>query len=605
MINDSICNLTSCTVSTSRCYDFFTWQLVNLVWNPVSDCLDTRFVKGFKSITKIFFRTIFIVLTHGKIITICKGITILDNWVKEGTVIGRYKLWCHFKWCYAPWFEQINIFSNLTVSIDWRIWTIRDSLEVWESFVDQLWIISFSRFKSQLSFFFSFCWRRYSNILIIWSSNWNPNCYETRHIKCFITLNVIRTESQDTVAVCFFHVTCCDCICIRCKVLDTISCTNNQSTVFLVGMDFTHFNIKFSWLIQSQFWIVSYKRHLTRCTAVFRTFCIISCHDVFTITYWSIDFICTVKFNIWIVHLTISWQPVWTLGLSTRYILDTTLHQVNDGIVIWRLSFHVVTIICIKVSIVDTSDCFHVLQHNSVGCWDVIQGIFFVAAEHVFVINLKGFLHFSISDCETIWFWIDFFLDDFSNNILNVIIMGTDKDVVSWRISVFLVVFTDCRLLNCSVFVIGLASIFVNPISLNITLCRVESIVVQRTYSWCTFFDWFSQWEEESQTLFVFHGKRSTICLVIVVVVIKTPCFKDWDVGKSVCFRFVNTIVLTEVVCVELKHVCIDIIYRVDTDTIEVSILVTHNDWTPVHKVVDLVQLFRLNNWVWQIYVIS
>ena len=37
-----------------------------------------------------------------------------------------------------------------------------------------------------------------------------------------------------------------------------------------------------------------------------------------------------------------------------------------------------------------------VLQHNSVCCWDVVQGIFFVAAEHVFVINLKGFLHFKM-----------------------------------------------------------------------------------------------------------------------------------------------------------------------------------------------------------------
>ena len=350
--------------------------------------------------------------------------------------------------------------------------------------------------------------------------------------------------------------------------------------------------------MQSQFWIIHYKSYLTRGTAVFRTFCIVSCHDVFTITYWSVDFTCAVKFNIWIVHLTISWQPVRTLRLSTRYILDTVLHQVNDGVVIWWFSFHIVTVICIKVSIVDTSDRFHVLQHYSISCRDVIQGIFLIAAEHVFVVNFKCLLHFRIRDSETIWFFIDFFLNDFSNNILNVVIMGTDKDVVSWRVSVFLIVFTNCRLFSCTVFVVGSASIFVNPVSLKIALSRIESIVIQRTYSWCTILNWFSQWEKEGQTLFIFHGKRSTISLVIVMVVVKTPRFKNWDMSKSLRLRFIYTIVLTEIVCVELKHVSIDIIYRIDTDTIEVSILVTHNNWTPVHKVVNLVQLFRLNNWV-------
>ena len=78
--------------------------------------------------------------------------------------------------------------------------------------------------------------------------------------------------------------------------------------------------------------------------------------------------------------------------------------------------------------------------------------------------------------------------------------------------------------------------------------------------------------------MFVFHGKRSTISLVIVVVVIKTPCFKNRDMGKRICFRLVHTIVFTEVVCIELEHVSIDIINRIHTDTIKVSILVPHND---------------------------
>ena len=51
MVDDSVRNRTSCTISTSCSYDFFTWQLVNLVWNPVSDRLDTSLVKCFKSIT--------------------------------------------------------------------------------------------------------------------------------------------------------------------------------------------------------------------------------------------------------------------------------------------------------------------------------------------------------------------------------------------------------------------------------------------------------------------------------------------------------------------------------------------------------------------------
>ena len=41
--------------------------------------------------------------------------------------------------------------------------------------------------------------------------------------------------------------------------------------------------------------------------------------------------------------------------------------------------------------------------------------------------------------------------------------------------------------------VVGSASIFVNPVSLKIALSRIESIVIQRTYSWCTILNWFSQ----------------------------------------------------------------------------------------------------------------
>ena len=42
-------------ISTRSSHYFFTWKVVQLVWNPVSNDLNTLFVKSLEGITKIFF----------------------------------------------------------------------------------------------------------------------------------------------------------------------------------------------------------------------------------------------------------------------------------------------------------------------------------------------------------------------------------------------------------------------------------------------------------------------------------------------------------------------------------------------------------------------
>ena len=132
----SIINHLTVRVSTSCCNHFFSWKSVQLVRNPVSNDLDTLFVKCLKGITKVFFRTIFIVFAHGKVITVCEGITIFDNRIEESSISRWHILWCNLKWRNSPWLEEVCICRNQFVGV--LAIFLDKVLEVWEAFIDNL-----------------------------------------------------------------------------------------------------------------------------------------------------------------------------------------------------------------------------------------------------------------------------------------------------------------------------------------------------------------------------------------------------------------------------------------------------------------------------------
>ena len=164
-------------------------------------------MKRLKCITKIFFRTVFVILAHGKVISVSKGITILDNRIKEGTVISRYKLRSHLEWCDSPWLEEFCIFCNQFISI--LAIFFNKILEVWETFIDNLWVQCFSSRKCLVKFLI---WTFNTDILVIRCTYWYPNTKITSHINSSIPLDFISTERQVSFSIGVFNFSSCCCI---------------------------------------------------------------------------------------------------------------------------------------------------------------------------------------------------------------------------------------------------------------------------------------------------------------------------------------------------------------------------------------------------------
>ena len=106
-------------------------------------------MKGTKGIHKVFERTVFVVLTHGNIVAVLKGIAIFNDRIQESAVLARHILWRKFKGSDSPLFEEFGILSNNTVGV--LTWCFNEILEVWETFIDDLWVESICWFKDLLT----------------------------------------------------------------------------------------------------------------------------------------------------------------------------------------------------------------------------------------------------------------------------------------------------------------------------------------------------------------------------------------------------------------------------------------------------------------------
>ena len=237
MVDDCAIFSFTVVINTSCSNHFITWKVVDLVWNPVSNRWDTYSVEWFKSCFQVSQWTVLVVLTHTNIITVCKGITILDDWVKEATVITWNVLWCKFKWCDTPWFEEIGVFSNLLVSVLW--WVLDEVLEVRETFVDNLWIKGSIWFVDQTTAVFLFTWC-YTHILSFRGSYWHPNSKVTINLRITDTTDFVCIKCQITITISVFDNAVS--IAIIQVSSHTIVCCQKQWTISLVTVSRTHVN---------------------------------------------------------------------------------------------------------------------------------------------------------------------------------------------------------------------------------------------------------------------------------------------------------------------------------------------------------------------------
>ena len=203
-------------------------------------------------------------------------------------------------------------------------------------------------------------------------------------------------------------------------------------------MKFTHVNFQ-STITQWEILIIGNKGQHTR---MFTCFCytrsLVSSHNIFTVTNRWQDF-----FSI---------ERVDFHRLSTWNIFHTVLQECCDSIIVRRLGSHILAVIRIKISIINTSYLLHILKNQSIGGWNIVNSITFFCLLHIFIIDFKGTFQFSISHGITIWFWIDFFLNNITNDILNKVIMSTRKDIVSLCISVLTIICTVCQTASNQIF---------------------------------------------------------------------------------------------------------------------------------------------------------
>ena len=141
------------------------------------------------------------------------------------------------------------------------------------------------------------------------------------------------------------------------------------------------------------------------------------------------------------------------------------------------------------------------------------------------------------------------------------------------------------------------------------TVWKTKITTVNKVLHWCitctcTLIRYrTSQSMNNRQTETIIHRKGSCIVFVNIIWVILWPSFKNWDISKCTSFRLINLVSSLHVWRHQLKHIDANIIHGIDTDTIKVGIfiLITKDDLSPVHKVIQLVKHFSLYNWIWVI----
>ena len=379
-------------------------------------------MKGTKGIHEVFERTVFVVLTHGNIVAVLEGIAIFNDRIQESAVLARHVLWRKFKGSDSPLFEEFGILSNNTVGV--LTWCLNEILEVWEAFVNDLWVKSCWWFKDLLTLL----GRRSlgSGILVFWGTYWHPNCQITWNFNGWMTSNIICCEGQVPLIVRIANQSSWH---IRILEVGRKTCrfAEKQWTVSLIFVGSSHIDHQTVICSQLHIWTVGCKdeHSLVACfgsTKLVGFFCSL------TITHRWHDFIAIKLSNL---HV-----------LTTCYIFDASTEQGIDGIIVWWFFSHVLAIVGKEVPVVNTSDTILVGQHCGIGSWDIVLGVLFISLAHVRIVDFKSLFELIHSEGETICFWINLLADDIGQNSLHFTIMGTHENIIgiTWR--VFLLTWT-------------------------------------------------------------------------------------------------------------------------------------------------------------------
>ena len=261
--------------------------------------------------------------------------------------------------------------------------------------------------------------------------------------------------------------------------------------------------------------------------------------------------------------------------LTTSYILNPSPQQGIDSVVVRRFLLHILAIISIEIPIVDPSDGVLVGEHESMSSWNVELRILLVCLAHIFVVNLEGLLELIHGKGQTISIWIDIFPDDVGNNSLYFAVMSSDKDIVGHPFAIFL-----------------------------FSRAVIQTISNRWLYS-ATDRKLTHERIKQGQTKLIINRQLSTLGVLVVVRVVVRPSFQDRQVLNSLLFTFSNLVARLEVVRGNLEQVCIDIVYRIDTNPVKVSSRIIGYNATEVHHKVQPVELLSLNSWIRVVKVVS
>ena len=517
-------------------------------------------MEGTKNVKEVLKWSVFIILTQGHIVTVIKGITIINCWVKESAIFTWNILWWKSDRRDSPSFEQVSVLSQDTVHVEfWLI--VRKSLEVWEGFIHDLRIKGCWRLVNLTVAIGTITWLC-TCILISLSSVWYPDTEVTWDLDIFYTENIVGIEGQVPIPVSAFkkvfrHIRIVEVGCY------TIFCCQKQWAIKLITVCSTHVH-RYSFIAtQAEIIVVGHDDTHTLRTS-FWSSQISSVIGTFTITNRCQEAIISD-----FLHFHV---------LTTSYILDTSTQEGVDGIKVRRLFSHVVTILTIEVSVINT--CYRVLvgQHESINRWQVVWRISLVSLINILIVNLEGFLDFITSEIVAKQIWIDTITDDTLDNRLSFRIVGTGENIVSHTFTIFIVSTTW------------------------IQTTVDESSHVPKLHT-CIFIT--HQEVGKGITKGIINRKLCPLSVLVIVWVVGRPSFQVWQVLNGIGFRLVNTIGCFEVVWCDLEKVSIHIVQGIDTQTVKVSCWVIGHDASNIHHKVEPVKLLCLNSWVWVINIVG
>ena len=264
--------------------------------------------------------------------------------------------------------------------------------------------------------------------------------------------------------------------------------------------------------------------------------------------------------------------------LTTSYILDTGTQEGVDSIKVRRLFRHVVTILTVEVTVINT--CYRVLvgQHEGIDRWQVVRRISFMSLINILIVNLEGLLDFITGEIVTKQIWVDTITDDTLDNGLRFSIVGTGENIVGHTFTVLIV----------------------STSWIQTTIHKSSHVPKLHT---CIFIT--HQKVGKSITKGIINRQLCPLIVLVVIWVVGRPSFQVWQVFDRIGFRLVNTIGCFEVIRSDLEKVSIHIVQGIDTQTVKVSSWVIGHDTSDIHHEVEPVKLLRLNSWVWVVNIVG